>query len=188
MVDQGRRRVADRHLAEDLVVDHLGIVLEVVVILDPGVPDGARLEGLDHLVEAPLRQLLGQDRRVALAPLVGVEVLERAKPLAVQGLGQVPQVVERQRHETVGHAVDAVGRAVEPGGEIAVPVEGLGRGGLAHVEGQRLGLQVDAGVQEAGLDPRARAGAELPHVGRHDPHGAEIFILNYLIILDSVFE
>ncbi len=57
-----------------------------------------------------------------------------------------------------------------PGREVEVAPEGVPARAAAVVERERLGLEVEAGVQQVGVDPRALAGLQAADVGAEDAH------------------
>ena len=73
----------------------------------------------------------------------------------------------------VGHPIHAVGRVVVPAPDMAVAGEDVPLYVAREVLGERLGLEIDSGVEEAALDPGPLAGPEAADVAGEDAHGEQ---------------
>jgi hypothetical protein len=119
------------------------------------------------------RSVSAQRLGVAVAIVVPVDVGDLGEPRAAQRLRELVRIVERKGEPAVGAAVDAVGRLVKPGGQIPVAAELLTLETPREIQGERLGLEIEAGVEQTRIDPGAASRPELLDVGAEDAHGEQ---------------
>ena len=175
MVDErGRTLVAsDRYLAKTLAVDDLRVRPQRIVVLNPLEPDLPGVERGGKLGTRTVPDLRRDRPRVAVALGIAVDAVERSQGIAVERLRHLGRLVHGDRDVPVGHPIHTVGRVVVPAPDVAVAREDVPLHVAREVLGERLGLEIDPGVEEAALDPGALAGLEAAHVAGKHPHGEQ---------------